>query len=178
MPKLTDSQLVILSAAAKRETCAVLPLPKSLKLNQGALASIIKSLLTKDLIEKRPAGHDEAHWREDDDGKRIALFITNAGLEALGIGNQKNEALKVSKRARPAGARAGKAKGVERHKTDRILDLLKRANGASVDELQSFTGWQAHSIRGALSGLRKKGVAVVLTKHEGKASTYNVSGKA
>ncbi len=36
MPKLSDSQLVILSAAARRQDGAVLPLPKSLKVNNAA----------------------------------------------------------------------------------------------------------------------------------------------
>jgi hypothetical protein len=45
MPKLTDSQLVILSAASQRKDGALLPLPKSLKLNKGALTAVLNSLL-------------------------------------------------------------------------------------------------------------------------------------
>ncbi len=55
MPKLTDSQLVILSAAAKRADGAVLPPPKSLKLKGGALTSVLKSLLKKGLVAERSA---------------------------------------------------------------------------------------------------------------------------
>lgn len=42
-------------------------------------------------------------------------------------------------------------------KSATILKLLGRPKGASVAQLQNATDWQAHSIRAALTGLRKKG---------------------
>ncbi|MGB0748552.1 MAG: DUF3489 domain-containing protein [Magnetospiraceae bacterium] len=47
-----------------------------------------------------------------------------------------------------------------RTKTQKVLGLLKRPNGASIPELQKSTGWQSHTVRAALSGLRKKGCAI------------------
>ena len=41
-------------------------------------------------------------------------------------------------------------------KTDAVLKLLGRQQGATVAQLQKATGWQPHSVRAALSGLRKK----------------------
>jgi hypothetical protein len=42
-------------------------------------------------------------------------------------------------------------------KTDAVLDLLRRAEGGSLSEIAAATGWQAHSVRGFLSGtVRKK----------------------
>jgi hypothetical protein len=42
-------------------------------------------------------------------------------------------------------------------KTALVITLLKKSNGASLAELMKATGWQAHSVRGFLSGtLRKK----------------------
>lgn len=61
----------------------------------------------------------------------------------------------------------------KRTKLDGMLVLMRRMTGASLKALQSSTGWQAHSVRGALSGLRKKGVPVTLVKHSGKTSTYH-----
>ncbi len=85
MPKLTDTQLVILSAAARRPDGAVLPLPKSLKVNKATATTVLESLLKKGLVAERPAATDAAHWRETGDGAGTALVITDAGLQAIGV---------------------------------------------------------------------------------------------
>ena len=64
MPKLTDTQLIILSAAAQRDGGAALPLPKSVKLQGAAVNHVLNSLLKKNLLTEQPAGHDAAAWRE------------------------------------------------------------------------------------------------------------------
>ncbi len=63
MPKLNDTQLVILSAAARRKNGAVLPLPRSLRINKAAATTVLESLLKKGLVAERPAAADAAHWR-------------------------------------------------------------------------------------------------------------------
>jgi DNA-binding IclR family transcriptional regulator len=42
-------------------------------------------------------------------------------------------------------------------KPETILKLIRRKAGSSVTELEKATGWQPHSIRAALTGLRNKG---------------------
>jgi hypothetical protein len=42
------------------------------------------------------------------------------------------------------------------------LELLGRSDGASVEELQAATGWQAHSVRGFLSGTVQKKLGLTL----------------
>ena len=52
-----------------------------------------------------------------------------------------------------------KVKGTS--KLDTLVALLRKANGASLDELTAATSWQKHSVRGALAGtLKKKGHAI------------------
>lgn len=49
-----------------------------------------------------------------------------------------------------------------------VIELVSRAQGASLAELQAATGWQAHSVRGALAGaLRKKGHVIASTVEDG-----------
>lgn len=38
-----------------------------------------------------------------------------------------------------------------------LLEMLKRQDGATLDELTERTGWQPHSVRAGMTGLRKKG---------------------
>ena len=54
-------------------------------------------------------------------------------------------------------------------KLDQIIALLSRPDGASLAELVAATGWQAHSVRGALAGsLKRKGHAIVSEKVDGE----------
>jgi hypothetical protein len=75
--------------------------------------------------------------------------------------------LKGAKRAR--FARGGS-------KTAKILDLLKRAHGATAKELMKVTGWQPHSVRGFLSGTvgKKMGLTVTSIKGEDGERRYSV----
>jgi hypothetical protein len=58
----------------------------------------------------------------------------------------------VAKTKKPAPARAA----ADGSKQETLLTLLRRPNGASIAELAKATGWQDHSVRGAISGLIKK----------------------
>ena len=48
-------------------------------------------------------------------------------------------------------------------KTEAVISLLRHKNGASFGDLQSVTGWQAHSVRGFLSGTVKKKLNLALS---------------
>lgn len=60
----------------------------------------------------------------------------------------------ATKQASPSRAR--KPVKPTSKKSDILLKLLKRPKGARLQDLQKATGWQAHSIRAALTGLRKQ----------------------
>jgi hypothetical protein len=64
-------------------------------------------------------------------------------------------------------------------KTAKILALLKRPGGASLQQLQKATGWQAHSVRGFLSGALKKkmGLRIDSAKRDGGERTYRLASK-
>lgn len=78
----------------------------------------------------------------------------------------------------PKKAVKPKAEGArEGSKTERVLDLLKRSDGATLNELMKATAWQAHSVRGFLSILgKKKGLPVVSTKSPDGERTYSIKG--
>lgn len=63
-------------------------------------------------------------------------------------------------------------------KTDAVIKLISRVHGASLAQLQKSTGWQPHTVRAVLSGLRKKGHTIERTKSEGGESVYRIEADA
>ena len=61
-------------------------------------------------------------------------------------------------------------------KMEQCLELLTAPDGATIDELQTATGWQAHSVRGFLAGTVKKKLGLILDskKAEDGARRYRV----
>ncbi len=59
-------------------------------------------------------------------------------------------------------------------KTAAILKLLHRPKGASIAQLQTATDWQAHSVRAALTGLRKNGSAIERGKDSKGITVYHI----
>lgn len=61
-------------------------------------------------------------------------------------------------------------------KIETIFKLLRRPNGASIAQLQKAAGWQPHSVRAALTGLRKKGHAIERNKDAKGVTRYRIAG--
>lgn len=59
-------------------------------------------------------------------------------------------------------------------KTERVIGLMKQPGGTTLEELIGATGWQPHSARAVIAGLRKKGHAIVREKVDG-VSRYRIS---
>ncbi len=190
MPKLTDSQLVILSAAARRKDGTVLPLPRSLKVNRTAATTVLKSLLKNGLVTERPAAADEAHWRETRDGGRTALAITDAGLQAIGVEmdwktskqspSTKPQPKQRRRRAEPKPS-GSKPKGKTPPPAVRpgtkqalLIDLLKRKKGATIETIVKTLGWLPHTVRAALTRLRQQGFRIERVREDG-VSRYRIS---
>src|SRR5260221_6192417 len=103
MPRLSDTQLIILSAASQREDRGV-ELPANLK-GEAARKAVAK-LIRAGLLKEVRAGGSLPVWRRDDDSGAIALRITKNGLEAIDVEDEATAALKET-RAHPTPAHAG-----------------------------------------------------------------------
>lgn len=184
MSKLTDTQLVILSAAARRDDRAVLPVPRSIKAKGEALTNPLEGLIRNGLIEEKPATGSAAAWRDDDDGQRIMLVVTEQGLQAIDGKPTDSPARNRSPRPRTnRSAQTSAPKLQPRSQTARkgtkqalLVDFLKRKRGASLAELVAATNWQPHSVRGAISGSIKKNLGLVVTsqKDEKRGRVYRI----
>jgi len=57
-----------------------------------------------------------------------------------------------------------------------VIALLQRPEGAAISELTAATGWQAHSVRAVLTGLRKEGKELVRAKDAAGVTHYWLAG--
>jgi predicted ArsR family transcriptional regulator len=223
MTKLSDTQAVILSAAAQRDDLSVLPLPDSLALKGGALNKVMDSLRNRGLI--RVLGGDGGPER---------VVITSEGMAAIGVEADDDEALApadtapksteadsaadapapaseadgATKRAKGRPAKGKKARTTARATSEpeaggepspkptpragtkqaQMIEMLKRPEGATVEQIAEATGWQHHTIRGAISGALKKklGLTVEATRTrevgpnrsgaKGSTTVYRITG--
>jgi hypothetical protein len=80
-----------------------------------------------------------------------------------------------AKKSAPKGKKSAVA-ARDGSKTAKVLELLKRPDGATLKELLKLTGWQKHSLRGFISGTisKKMGLAVTSTKGEDGERSYSV----
>ena len=78
------------------------------------------------------------------------------------------------------GAKKAKAEGGAREgsKTAAVVALLERKGGATLAEIMKATGWQAHSVRGFISGTlgKKMGRTMESTKREDGERLYQLKG--
>jgi hypothetical protein len=206
MTKLSDTQAIILANASQRFDGHVLPLPGSLR--GGAQAKVIGALLKRGLIEERPGqDHHEPDpalntvWRNDGDGHAVRLYITKAGLAAIGRepedgaadpenatdgATDAQDAGTATEGATPAGgAPAGDTDAAEPKarkvragtKQAALIEMLRSHDGASIDEIVAATGWQPHTVRGAIAGALKKklGLEVTSEKVDGRGRVYRLT---
>jgi hypothetical protein len=80
---------------------------------------------------------------------------------------------KVAKK--PAAAKKSKPKAERANKKTDVISLLKRAKGATLNEIMKATAWQAHTARGFISILSKKGgEEIESTKSADGERTYKI----
>ena len=193
MTKLSDTQAVILSAAAQREDRNVLPLPGSLR--GGAAAKVVGALLTRGLIAEtttdsrtRADAALNRIWRNDEDGRAILLHITDAGLAAIGVEPESGDSAPTGANGAPSAEApedaAAEADPVPKARTPRtgtkqakLIEMLRADGGATIDEIVAETGWQPHTVRGAFAGALKKrlGLEVSSEKVEGRGRAYKIA---
>lgn len=139
MPKLSDTQLMLLSSATQRDGLVVLPA----KLKGGAATKVVKPLIAQGLVTEVPSKPDMPAWRRDEtEGQSYALVITRAGRKAINVedeGEQPSEpsekpARKSRRASKPVGRKGAKRAGGDTaprpgSKLARVIDMLGAAGG-------------------------------------------------
>ena len=152
MTKLSTTQQSLLKVAAGCEDRAI---RWPVNLRGGARTKIIAALV-------------EAGFASNRSG---TLVVTEAGMRAVGV-----------ELAPKAKRKKGDAKAPRKTRADskqaRLIEMLKRDKGASLDEIAKAFGWQPHTVRGAIAGALKKklGLNVTSEKVDGRGRVYAIKG--
>ncbi len=158
--KPTTAQMSILVAAAHRPNGEIEPLPDNLR--GGARVQVVKGLLAKGFVV-------------ESDGRHV---LTDAGYAA--VGKQRSAASDVQNldatdvlqgpEPIPSAIRPGT-------KLAGLLNALRQPDGATVNQIMAATQWQAHTVRGAISGMLKKklGYNVVSEKRGDGDRLYRIA---
>ncbi|MDB5542179.1 MAG: hypothetical protein JWQ89_3906 [Devosia sp.] len=161
--KLNDMKRSVLAGAASRTDLRVLPVPETLKVSEAMVDKMVRELLGAGLVAETSALESDVVWRAVD-GAGVTLVITDAGLAGIGIepGTAPVE--------QPAAA-------AKTSKQDAIVALLRRRQGASLDEMTAATGWLPHSVRGWMSGAARKRLGLELVSEKDGSGTrrYHVA---
>jgi hypothetical protein len=191
--KLSDTQLVMLSAAAQRDDhCLTLPE----KLKGAAACKVVTKLIAAGLVEEVKAKAGMPVWRRDEqDGQSYALALTAAGAKAIAV-NPEEDASPVGdeERSPPEGdqpltfaesdgtaAGASTAETAQAFPTPRTpragtklaktIEMLRATEGATVAELSQAMGWLPHTTYAVLTGLRKRGYALTLDRSDAERAS-------
>jgi len=168
MSKLTETQTLILSRASQQADRIALPLPD--RLRGGAANKVIVPLIQKGFLDEVEADirKGEPTWRKTGDGHGITLVATDAGLAAIGI---ETDSVEVKQTEDAAPKTRTPREGT---KQATLIAMLRAPNGATIAEIMAATGWQSHTVRGAMSGALKKklGLNITSQKIEGRGRVY------
>ena len=80
----------------------------------------------------------------------------------------------VNKQTQSVGTKAKTARST---KVGKVIDVLRSSEGATLDEMVKATGWQPHSARAVLTGLKKKGRFIEKTRRD-NATCYRITNDA
>lgn len=160
--KLTDTQTTVLAAAAARTNGAIMPLPPHLR--GGAIAKVCDALIAKGVAVAVDAG------------EMNGPVISDAGRQVLGLLTKPPSIDEDVSTAEPS----------KKHRTPRtntkqaqLIAMLKAPEGASVDEIVTAFGWQAHTVRGAIAGALKKKLGLQIgseaVEGRGRGRVYRIA---
>jgi Protein of unknown function (DUF3489) len=162
MARLTDTQLIILSAALKRDDRGV-ELPAHIK--GEAARKVVDKLIRAGLLEEVRAGGSLPVWRRDEESGARALRITKNGLEAINVEDEATAAPKETS-VRPPPARAVETPALETTASPKRISVAAQ-NPTRKKHHPGKAKTKAGSRRDSRPGSKQARVLTMLGRPEG-----------
>ncbi len=154
---LTATQQTILDHAHQHTDGKIEWFPENIK--GGARQKVLDGLFNRALITK-----SASNW-----------LIAAEGYDALSVPRKGAVAVSAPESTDvPASPKTPRVR--EHSKQAQMIEMLKRPDGATLNQLVEATGWQSHTVRGAMAGSLKKklGLTIISDKATGQERTYRI----
>lgn len=188
MTDLTDTQRAIIAEGVKKQHKDIHELDSFYKHMPAVREKVIQGMLKRGLLTAaRKEGKKTIYVLSDTAREAIAKPAdTEKPVKAKAQGKTGAEPVSTpqssGKKPGKAGVKPGKAAGKSEAKPEKttkqqvIINLLSRKEGATLAQLEKATGWQQHSVHGAMANMRKKlKLAINSTKDDGKERVYRIA---
>jgi hypothetical protein len=147
MTKLTDTEQVILTAVARNNGTVPTRERSKSKADPRAYGAAIASLIRRGILEPRGPAREGDYAK---DGQKLVLAKTETDEE-------------------PGPARNSEPRSRDGTKQALMIEMLRRPTGATIAEIMEATGWQPHTVRGAMAGALKKKLGLVISSEKDDA---------
>jgi hypothetical protein len=182
MTKLTNSQLAILSQAAKQEGGAAI-VPE--QTNAASIRKATEALLSLKLVREVLTKPGMPVWRKAEDGRPMSLVILKAGRDILKANDQESRygppALTSNPRVPVFKSLRATVSSIAQprigSKLALVISMLSNEAGATLGALGEVTGWLPHTTRAALTGLRKRGFAINRVRDGEQGTLYRLMAR-
>jgi hypothetical protein len=170
--QLTPAQHAILAYALEHTDGKIDWFPDNIK--GGARKKVLDGLFNRALITS-----DGTNW-----------FVAAEGYDAMGRARpapapvaadpELDAAVTAAEATWAQEKAAAKPRTRENSKQATVIQMLQRAEGATVQQICQTTGWQAHTVRGTFAGAFKKklGLTIVSDKAQGSERVYRIAAEA
>ena len=166
---LNPTQLILLRSAAEQEN-HLLTCPEGL--SPRATKALATRLIRSEFAEQVPVTAEQPCWGERAGGP-FGLRLTPAGLADL-CPEAPPAAVAAADEARSVAPQQQPRPGT---KQARVLMLLRREQGSTLQDLIGATGWLPHSTRAALTGLRKCGYSLTRDRNQDGQTFYRLAAE-
>ncbi len=172
---LSKTETAILANAARRDSLALLPLPRFIYVRGLSIIIALERLIRRGLVAERQAMAGEPVWRAD----RVAmpLGLTKTGLAALNGTAPADDGLAVATRTTVRDRIEASPYAISEDVQHLVLmSIMSRPQGADVKAIQQVISLPLHSVRAAISNLRAEGYMFDHVRDGRGGTTYQLIG--